>query len=126
MILAMEIISQVFAKMFNKFDTEKPDSFNQRTLPESSARSFTNRNRDNKQIGEDLITLSLFQQKEFSGYFLESMDMTCSQMHGITDIHVPKIVKEYSDNPELWRKFNASHSKFRVQWIKIHVSSGLN
>lgn len=107
-----------YSKMFNKFDTVKPDSFNQRTLPESSARSFTNRNRDDKQIGEDLITLSLFQQKEFSGYFLESMDMTCSQMHGIKDIHVPKIVKEYSDNPELWRKFNASHM------TRIYPSAG--
>jgi len=37
------------------------------------------------------------------------MDLTCSQMHGIKDIHVPKIVKEYSDNPDLWRKYNASH-----------------
>ncbi len=100
-----------YSKMFNKFDTGKPDSFTRKPPQTSKSRSFTNRNRMDKNVGEDLTSLSLFHQREFSGYFLESMDLNCSQTHGIKDIQVPKIVKEYSDNPELWRKFNASHRK---------------
>lgn len=115
-----------YSKMFNKFDTEKPDSFTRKPPQASASRSFTNRNRMDKHVGEDLISLSLFQQREFSGYFLESMDMNCSQTHGIKDIQVPKIVKEYSDNPELWRKFNASHCKCRIRFTHLDSSSLLN
>ena len=100
-----------YSKMFNKFDLEKPNSFSKNSVPESVTQSFTKRNRNDKHIGEQLISLSLFHQREFSGYFLESMELTFSQMHGIKDIHVPKIVKEYPDNPELWRKFNSCHCK---------------
>lgn len=98
-----------YSKMFNKFDTAKPDSFTRKAPQPTASRSFTNRKRMDKNVGEDLISLSLFHQREFSGYFLESMDLYCSQTHGIKDVQVPKIVKEYSDNPDLWRKFNASH-----------------
>jgi len=97
-----------YAKMFNKFNTEKPDSFKLESNGPNS-RSFSNLNAVDDQIGEELVYLSLFHDVRFSGYFLESMDLICSQMHGINDTLVPKIVKEYSDNPELWRKCNASH-----------------
>jgi hypothetical protein len=104
-----------YAKMFNKFSPIKPESFSlQKSLPESAARSFTTRNRVSMQIGKELMSLSLFHDVKFSGYFLESMDLTCSQMHVIKDIHVPKIGKEYSDNPDLWRKYNASHRECHV------------
>lgn len=94
-----------YAKMFNKFEVNGSNS----SALRGSSESFTTRPYKNDKLGEGLMSSSLFHHRDFSGYFLESMDLACSQMHGIKDIHVPKIVKEYSDNPDLWRKFNRSH-----------------
>jgi hypothetical protein len=102
-----------YSKMFNQFNTVKPDSFRP-SPPESASRSFSSLNHFNTKIGAELMSLSLFNDVKFSGYFLESMDLTCSDMHCLEDIYVPKIVKEYSDNPELWRKFNESHCKWHM------------
>ena len=97
-----------YSKMFHKFNTVKPDSFR------SSMRSFSNLDRFNTKIGAELMSFSLLHDVKFSGSFLESMDLTCSDMHVIKDLHVSKIVKEYSDNPQLWRRFNESHCKWHM------------
>jgi len=107
---SMTGVSDAYLKMFNKFNTVKTDSFSS-PIPDLIPRSLSSRNvkTSDKNIGNELISLSLFHEVKFSGYFLESMDLICSQMHGIKNTLVPKIVKEYSDNPELWRKYNESH-----------------
>jgi hypothetical protein len=107
-----------YSKMFNKFNTVKPDSFRS-SLPESASRSFSTLDRFDTKIGAELISFSLFHDVKFSGYFLESMDLTCSDMHGIKDLYVSKIVKEYSENPKLWRRFNESHCKWHMHLIAI-------
>ena len=94
----------VYSTMFNKFNTLKPDSSRLETfLPETASPSSYIQN------GNELLSLTLFHDANFSGSFLESMDLICSHMHDIKDTKVPKIVNKYEDNSELWRKFNETH-----------------
>jgi len=58
---------------------------------------------------QELLQLTLFHDADFTGHFLESMELICSHMHDIKDTKVLNIVSKYADNAVLWRKFNESH-----------------
>jgi phosphatidylinositol phospholipase C delta len=127
--------SDVYAEMFNKFNSPaKPESRDVGTfLPETGVLSTTMPKKGKKGKGEDgsggpqyaneLLSLTMFHDATFSGYFEDSLDLVCSHMHTIDESQVPKIAIKYENNPELWRKFGEDHVTRIVPRAKDNFSS---
>lgn len=61
---------------------------------------------------DELLSLTLFFDAEFSGFFEESMDFLPSHNHSLCSSRVAKVAAKYETNPKLWREFNQTHCKF--------------
>eukprot|EP00537_Pseudo-nitzschia_pungens_P018587 CAMPEP_0172413430 /NCGR_PEP_ID=MMETSP1061-20121228/78416_1 /TAXON_ID=37318 /ORGANISM="Pseudo-nitzschia pungens, Strain cf. pungens" /LENGTH=1184 /DNA_ID=CAMNT_0013149697 /DNA_START=178 /DNA_END=3732 /DNA_ORIENTATION=+ len=83
--------------------------FNPPTSGSSKLVTFVSSSDRSIEMESELSELTLFHDADFTGYFLESMNLICSQMHDINDTKVLKIANNYADNSELWRKFNETH-----------------
>ena len=105
-------VDDVYSTMFNKFNTVKPDSDRLETFLPETAETGTSKLGNANQSGNELLSITLFHDADFRGFWLDSIELLCSHMHDFNAKNVLKIANKYPDNPQLWRKFNSAHCEF--------------
>ncbi|KAL3914759.1 MAG: hypothetical protein SGILL_005969 [Bacillariaceae sp.] len=126
----------VYGEMFQKFNSPaKPESKDIGSLlPDtgvlSTAMSKSGKmkykgagNSNAPKYTNELLTLTMFHDATFSGYFEDSLDLVCSHMHTIDEDRVPKVAVKYENNPELWRKYGEDHVTRIVPKAKNNFAS---
>lgn len=123
--LLTETIAMFVLNRFQKFNAPaKPESADVHTfLPKTGVlstamskggtlrKNCSTINGDGSQkYADELLSLTMFHDAAFTGFFEDSLDLLCSHMHTIEDSRVPKIATKYENNPKLWRKYGENHS----------------